>query len=1006
VLLTRLRLFPLPALVIAVCLGLTGCSSEEVDPPAPDPKPAPVTKPPPQASDIIRPEEPVPGQYLFSFNEELVAPIHVQEAAEKLTAEQGGTLQQVFDSSILGFVASGLDDEKALAIAADYRVKAIAQDGYVKLESTFQTNPIWNLDRIDERAKALNKGYEQQATGLGVNAYVIDTGILATHSEFTGRLKPGFTAIADGKGTTDCQGHGTHVAGTVGGTTWGVAKAASLYPVRVLDCAGRGTNSGVIAGVDWVTKNHKKPAVANMSLGGGANSMLDEAVRKSILAGVTYVVAAGNSNLDACTFSPARTAEALTVGASDINDRRAAFSNWGACVDIFAPGVDIKSAWHTGNDVTNSIQGTSMASPHVAGVAALYLEKNPTATPAQVTKAILDGSTPNLVADPKGSPNRLLYSSIIPPAPPPELKTGVNYAIISKGSAKLLGVSGGSTADGALIVQGPKAGVDFQQWMLQDGGGGHYFIVVKHTGKVLTVQGGGTADYTPIVQATKTGAAHQLWRLDPIEPGFFNLTSKPTGKALVVEYASTDTGARMILHTNLGGGGGTHRWRFEEYAPPIQDGILYGIVSRHSAKVLEVSGGSTAESAQIVQRGDEVAPHQRWQLQSAGGGYYFISAQHSGKVLTVQGGGTADYTPIVQATKAGGDHQLWRLEPAGDGYYFIFSKQSGKALVIEFASTSDGARMILHINGAGGNNHRWKFEPQVVTPGKQYYIASKASPRVLEVTGGSAADNAAIVQGDKVGYDYQQWQFQPAGGGYYFINVLHTGKVITAQGGGTADYTPIVQAPNVGGDHQRWRLDPTGDGSYYIHSKHSGKALVVEFASTASGARMILHDNSLGGGGTHRWRFDEYVPPIQEGRAYGIFSNFSGKVLDVTGGSTADGTQIVQFDDGGLAHQRWFFQPAGDGHYFIAAQHSGKVITVQGGGTADYTPIVQETKTGGDHQRWKLQPTGNGNYFLLSKPTGKALVIEFASTSSGARVILHINGASGAACANHCWIFR
>jgi serine protease len=244
-----------------------------------------------------------------------------------------------------------------------------------------------------------------------VRAYVIDTGILAAHADFGGRVGAGFTAINDGRGSNDCNGHGTHVAGTVGGNTWGIAKGVQLFGVRVLGCTGSGSNSGVIAGVDWVTANHVKPAVANMSLGGGASSALDTAVNNSIAAGVFYAVAAGNDNANACNYSPARAANAMTVGSTTSTDARSSFSNFGTCVDIFAPGSSITSAWYTSNSATNTISGTSMASPHVAGVAALYLAGNTTASPSAVTTAINNNATLNKVTSAgTGSPNRLLYS--------------------------------------------------------------------------------------------------------------------------------------------------------------------------------------------------------------------------------------------------------------------------------------------------------------------------------------------------------------------------------------------------------------------------------------------------------------------------------------------------------------------------------------------------------------------------------------------------------------------
>ncbi len=280
--------------------------------------------------------------------------------------------------------------------------------------SDTQPSAPWGLERVDQRALPLSTTYTYTPTGAGVTAYVIDTGILASHTDFSGRVSGGYTAIADGRGASDCNGHGTHVAGTVGGETYGVAKDVRLVPVRVLDCAGSGSNSGVIAGVDWVTANRSGPSVANMSLGGGASSALDSAVARSTSAGVTYAVAAGNEKQNACNVSPAREASAITVGASTRTDSRdTGYSNFGSCLDVFAPGTGITSAWDTSSTATNTISGTSMASPHVAGVAALYLQGSPSASPATVTGAIVNSSTPGALSNVgSGSPNRLVYSTL------------------------------------------------------------------------------------------------------------------------------------------------------------------------------------------------------------------------------------------------------------------------------------------------------------------------------------------------------------------------------------------------------------------------------------------------------------------------------------------------------------------------------------------------------------------------------------------------------------------
>ncbi|WP_342787151.1 S8 family peptidase [Saccharothrix saharensis] len=326
-----------------------------------------------------------------------------------LSAKYDAQVDFTYRHALKGF-AGTLSERDARRLAAEPGVAYVQQNGEVKATGTQPNPPSWGLDRIDQRDLPLDSSYTYPNDGTGVTAYIIDTGIRTTHSDFGGRASWGTNTVDSNN--TDCNGHGTHVAGTVGGTAYGVAKGVRLIAVKVLNCAGSGSFAGVAAGIDWVTGHHTSgPAVANMSLGGQGSDVTGEtAVRNSIADGVTYAIASGNSNADACNFTPARVAEAITVNASTNTDARASFSNWGTCSDIFAPGQNITSAWMTNDTATNTISGTSMAAPHVAGGAAVLLGATPSLTPAQVASAMITNSTANKITSPgSGSPNRLLF---------------------------------------------------------------------------------------------------------------------------------------------------------------------------------------------------------------------------------------------------------------------------------------------------------------------------------------------------------------------------------------------------------------------------------------------------------------------------------------------------------------------------------------------------------------------------------------------------------------------
>ncbi|WP_339389636.1 S8 family peptidase, partial [Vibrio neptunius] len=329
-------------------------------------------------------------QPLTMSNDQQALQQFTQQTVSGLASQHAFKIDKVYDRSLSGFVAT-LSDEQLKALRADQQVDFIEQDQIISLDPVIsanatQSNPVWGLDRIDQRDLPLSNSYTYNYDGSGVTAYVIDTGVTNTHAEFGGRARSGYDFVDNDSDATDCNGHGTHVAGTIGGAQYGVAKNVNIVGVRVLSCSGSGTTSGVIGGVDWVAANASGPSVANMSLGGGVSTALDQAVASAVQSGVSFMLAAGNSNADACNSSPAREASGVTVGSTTSSDSRSSFSNWGSCVDVFAPGSNIKSAWYDGGYRT--ISGTSMATPHVAGVAALYLQENNTLSPAQVSTLI------------------------------------------------------------------------------------------------------------------------------------------------------------------------------------------------------------------------------------------------------------------------------------------------------------------------------------------------------------------------------------------------------------------------------------------------------------------------------------------------------------------------------------------------------------------------------------------------------------------------------------------
>lgn len=503
---------------------------------------------------LHRAAKPIKNQYVVVLKDTL-ATADVESVAGALAKVHSGKIRHRYKHALRGFSVN-LTEKQAIALSEDPRVASVEEDRIGSICSV-QYSPTWGLDRIDQRNASLSNSFDNaNLTGAGVTVYVLDTGIRTTHQEFSGRAYVGADFINDGLNGQDGNGHGTHVAGTVGGQTYGVAKGASLCSVRVLDSGGYTSVSQVIAGVDWVTANHTNPAVANMSLRFyEVVPSLDQAVRNSIASGVTYVLAAGNENADANGYSPARVQEGINVSATDTNDARASFANYGPTVDVFAPGVSITSAWHASDTATNTIPGTSMAAPHVAGVAALYLQSQPAASPDTVAAAVLNCASTDKVTNPNGSANRLLFlNDGWSPSHP-------KYRIVSVHSGQVLDVTGDSMNPGTRICQWPYVGVDSQHWRLIDVGGGAKKIISVMTGLALDVDGDSQTQGAHILQWPYVDVPSQQWMLVDVGGGAYTIAAVHSGQVLDVEGDSVNPGTYICQWPYVGVV--SQQWRLE-----------------------------------------------------------------------------------------------------------------------------------------------------------------------------------------------------------------------------------------------------------------------------------------------------------------------------------------------------------------------------------------------------------------------------------------------------------
>ena len=624
----------------------------------------------------------VAGSYLVMLRDHTLAEAAVRRAAAELTRRHGGTVSRAFASTVHGFSAQ-MTGTEAGRLAADPAVEYVQQDQRVSLTGTQVAPPSWGLDRIDQRSLPLSNSYTYPSTAATVHAYVIDTGIRITHQDFGGRAQYGYDAVDNNTVADDCNGHGTHVAGTIGGTSYGVAKQVRLVAVRVLDCTGWGTDAQIVAGIDWVTAHAARPAVANLSLGGSVDPAIDDAVAGSIAAGITYVVAAGNSHADACQTSPARVPSAVTVGATDRTDTRASFSNYGSCVDLFAPGASITSTYKTSDSATAVMSGTSMATPHVTGAAALLLAANPNLTPQQVRDALVNNAVPGAVADAgPGSPTALL--DVAPPAPvaprapvttPPATTTpnapALPGTIALRAHANGRYVTADSAGTAPLIADQGTVG-QWERFDTIDAGNGYVGLRARANGRYVTAESAGAA---PLI-ANRTGvAAWERFKLVDNADGSVSLLAAANGRYVTAQNA----GAAPLIANRTA----VSSWEKFDVVDPATLPASPVVSLRAHANDRYVTAQNSA--APLYANRTAAGAGEQFDEVDAGNGYVALRSHANGRYVTADNGGAA---PLIANRTVVGGWEKFQVVTNADGSVSLKANANGRFVTAENGGAS------------------------------------------------------------------------------------------------------------------------------------------------------------------------------------------------------------------------------------------------------------------------------------------------------------------------------